>query len=94
MLNQGQSPVLLDVREKWEVDLCRLPEALHIPLAELSARVAEIPADRDIVVYCHHGVRSLQGAAILRLQGVSRAKSLRGGIHAWAEKIDTAMPKY
>lgn len=94
MLAREQKPVLLDVREKWEVDLCRLPEALHIPLAELSLRAGEIPPDRDIIVYCHHGVRSLQGAAMLRLQGIPRAVSLRGGIHAWAEKIDPAMAKY
>ena len=93
-LTMTPPPILLDVREDWEVALCRLPGAVHIPLGQLPQRLDELQKDQAIVAYCHHGVRSLQAAAMLRMGGIGQASSLRGGIHAWAEQVDPSMAKY
>lgn len=85
---------LLDVREAWELDICRFAEARHIPLEELPARLDEVPGDRPVVVVCHHGVRSAQAVGFLRRSGVPRAVNLEGGIDAWARAVDAAMAVY
>jgi rhodanese-related sulfurtransferase len=87
-------PAVLDVRESWELALCRFEESINVPLATLPGHAAALPRDRLLVVVCHHGVRSLSAAAWLRANGVERAVSLRGGIDAWARSIDTAMRTY
>lgn len=89
----AERPFLLDVREPHEHALARLPEAILVPLHELPERLDELPADRAIVVYCHHGMRSLSGAALLIGAG-RRAHSLRGGIDAWSRLIDPGVPRY
>ena len=94
MLQSSDAPCLIDVREKWEVDICQLPGAIHIPLGQLPNRLDDLPRDRDIVVYCHHGVRSLQASSMIRMAGFSRSTSLRGGIDAWANRIDVNIKKY
>ena len=85
---------LLDVRESWELDICRFPGARHIPLGELPARLDEVPDDRPVVVVCHHGVRSAQAVGFLRRRGVPGAVNLKGGIDAWARAVDPAMAVY
>jgi rhodanese-related sulfurtransferase len=90
---EGERPHLLDVREAQEFALVRLPDAQLIPLGQLAARLDEVPADREVVVYCHHGIRSLSGAAILNAAG-RKASSLRGGIDAFARLIDPKLPRY
>ena len=84
---------LLDVREAWELEICRFDEARHIPLGELPGRLDEVPDDVPVVAVCHHGVRSARATAFLRGRGV-RAVNLHGGIDAWARTIDTAMAVY
>jgi rhodanese-related sulfurtransferase len=91
--SESERPHLLDVREAQEFALVRLPDAQLIPLGELAARLDEVPAGREVVVYCHHGIRSLSGAAILEAAG-RKASSLRGGIDAWARLIDPKLPRY
>ena len=87
-------PVLLDVRDDWETKLCRLDNALHIPMEELEFRTDELnPAD-DIVVYCHHGVRSAAVADYLRRLGFTRVRNLSGGLDAWARAVEPAMRRY
>ena len=88
-------PALLDVRFPHEHALVALPDSLLIPLPELEERQDELEVlrDRDVVVYCHHGVRSLDGAAFLNALGY-RARSLRGGIDAYARQIDPRLPLY
>lgn len=95
-LAAGEPVYLLDVREPWEHEHAHLPGDVHIPLGELSERVAEVepPAGATVVVYCHHGVRSLSGAAILEMNGVPVAFSLAGGIEAWSVLIDPTVPRY
>ncbi len=93
MLDANQPLVLLDVREPNEHDYCALPDSVLIPLGELMSRVEEVPVDAPVVVYCHHGVRSLSGAAILLRAGIE-AMSLAGGIDRWALSVDPAVPRY
>jgi len=91
-LKSASPPHLLDVRRPEEFALTHLEGAQLIPLQELANRLDEIPAG-DLVVYCHHGMRSLQAANLLAAKGRS-ALSLRGGIDAWAHQIDPSLPKY
>lgn len=93
-LERGDKPVLVDCREQWEHEIVRLEDSLLIPLGELADRADEVPVDAQVVVYCHHGIRSRYGAAILREAGVSNARSLRGGIDLWAKSIDPSLPRY
>ncbi len=94
MLDAGQPVLLLDVREPDEHAYCALPGSVLIPLGELASRIEEIePADATVVVYCHHGVRSLSGAAILRRAGLE-AMSLAGGIDRWSLTVDASVPRY
>jgi rhodanese-related sulfurtransferase len=88
------APVILDVREPWEHDICRIADAHLLPMQEIPVRWNELPQDRDIVVMCHHGMRSLQVADYLRHEGLSRVYNLSGGIAAWAEQVDPAMRRY
>src|SRR5215208_4067990 len=95
-LAAGEPVYLLDVREPWENEHSRLPNSVLIPLGELTERVAEVdpPPGAPIVVYCHHGIRSLSGAAILEANGLPETYSLAGGIEAWSILIDPAVPRY
>jgi molybdopterin/thiamine biosynthesis adenylyltransferase/rhodanese-related sulfurtransferase len=92
-LGEGRPPLLLDVREPMEFQLTRLPGALLIPLGELGERLGDLDATRDIVVYCHYGIRSVQATHLLRAAGF-RARNLAGGIAAWADRIDPTMVRY
>ncbi len=85
---------VLDVRELWEREICALEGSRHIPMSEIPARVDELPRDRALVVYCHHGMRSLQVTMWLREQGLDNVVNLGGGIDAWARDVDPAMPTY
>jgi rhodanese-related sulfurtransferase len=92
-LDDGARPEVLDVREPWEHELGAIPGARLIPMDQLQWRVDELPPDREIVVYCHHGLRSAAVVQWLRRQGVS-AVNLRGGIDAWALEVDPAVRRY
>lgn len=88
-------PVLLDVRTHGEHQLVAFPGSVLIPLHELAEREDEWQGfgDREVVVYCHHGIRSLSAAAWLESHGV-RAVSLRGGIDLYARRLDPSLPRY
>jgi rhodanese-related sulfurtransferase len=93
-IDRNDRPVLVDVREDWETKLCRLENAVHIPIEELELRAEELnPAD-DIVVYCHHGVRSAAVADYLRRLGFTRVRNLSGGLDAWARSVEPTMRRY
>jgi sulfur-carrier protein adenylyltransferase/sulfurtransferase len=87
-------PELIDVREQWEWKIARLPGARLIPLVSLEDSMNEIDRNRDIVIYCHRGVRSALAAEMLRDAGFPRVRSLTGGIARWSEKIDPGVPSY
>jgi rhodanese-related sulfurtransferase len=84
---------IVDVREPWEIAICALPEAVHLPLERLLDRAESLPRERVVVVVCHAGVRSLIAARHLRASGFDRVTSLRG-LDAWALEIDRDMPRY
>lgn len=90
----GPKPALLDVREGWELKICALPEALHIPMGQVPARTDELDPEQELVVVCHHGVRSLRVAHFLASRGFSKLYNLQGGVDAWAREIDPAMHTY
>lgn len=94
ILGRGERVRLIDVREAWEHQTCRLEGSELIPLGELPARCQELTDSEPIVLYCHHGIRSLDAAVWLRQQGVEGARSLAGGIERWALEIDPSMPRY
>jgi len=94
--SQDPRPLLLDCRTPEEHATARIAGAVLIPMQELPDRVGELAAHRaaPIIVHCHHGMRSLRVATWLRDRGFSLAQSMRGGIDAWTDEVDPALPKY
>ena len=90
----GTDIVLLDVREPEEVELVQLPNSVHIPMGDIPSRLHELDPDSEIVVYCHHGVRSLQVAHFLHQHDFEHIVSLAGGIDVWAIEIEPEMARY
>ena len=88
------APLVIDVREAWEYELCRIPGAQLLPMNDIPAKWHERPRESDIVVVCHHGMRSLQVANYLVRAGFGRVYNLNGGVAAWADQVDPAMPRY
>lgn len=86
--------VLLDVREPFELATCRVEPCLHIPMREIPARLAEIPADKPVLVLCHVGARSARVTQFLLGQGRSDVVNVAGGIEAWAREIDQSLARY
>jgi rhodanese-related sulfurtransferase len=101
-MNAGDPIVLLDVREDFERSTCALPKStntidLHIPMGQIPARLDEIRAaalTRPLVVYCHLGQRSMVVARWLIARGFDDVVNLDGGIDAWSEDVDPALPRY
>ena len=94
---QANEPVyLLDVRQPWEHQTAALPGSTLVPLGELPRRAAEVrpPPGALLVVYCHHGVRSLSATVLLERLGFRDVVSLAGGIDAWSVLIDPKVPRY
>ena len=87
-------PVVIDVREPWEVAIAALPDSVNIPMGEVVARADSIDRDRPVVCLCHHGMRSLQVAAFLARRGFDDVWNLSGGIDAWAREVDPSCPLY
>lgn len=91
---QREKPLLLDVREPWEFERCHIEGAIPMPMNGIPARLQELPQDKDIVVICHHGVRSFHVARFLDHSGFTRIINLTGGVDAWAKEADPSMPTY
>jgi len=91
---RGEKLLLVDVREQWEYDLCRIPGAKLIPLGTLPANLNTLLDVDEVICYCHHGLRSLDAAVWLRQQGVESAKSMAGGIERWSSEVDPQVPRY
>jgi rhodanese-related sulfurtransferase len=94
LLDTNNPPLILDVREAEEVNICALPNFVHIPLGELSHEWNHLPRNQLIVTLCHHGYRSLQAALFLKNLGFDQVANLTGGIHAWADQVDPSMKVY
>ncbi len=93
-IDRGEQLLLLDVREPYEYQLCHIGGTTLIPLGQLQARMNELEKDKEMVVYCHTGIRSTQAVAFLRQAGFTNARNLQGGIDAWARQLDPSMPRY
>jgi rhodanese-related sulfurtransferase len=93
-LDSPQPPLVLDVREKWELEAARLPGTLDIPMAQIPQRLGDLPRDRPIVVMCYGGTRSMKVANFLAQNGFDRVASLDGGIRAWADDVDPSVGTY
>lgn len=97
MLDDGRSMLLLDCRTPNEWAMAHVEGATLIPMQDIPARVVELEElaeDREVVVMCHHGQRSLQVTAWLRQQGFEEAMSMAGGIDRWSLEIDPSVPRY
>jgi rhodanese-related sulfurtransferase len=93
-MDRGEKLMLVDVREQWEYDLCRIEGAKLVPLGSLAANVNGLLGVDEVICYCHHGMRSLDAATWLRFQGIEKAKSLSGGIERWSTDVDPHVPRY
>jgi rhodanese-related sulfurtransferase len=96
-LDAGDKLALIDVREPEEYQAARIESARLIPMRTVPASLPEIEAladEADIVVFCHHGVRSIQVADWLRRQGVENCQSMSGGIDRWSCEIERSVPRY
>jgi rhodanese-related sulfurtransferase len=87
-------PVLLDVRQPWELERCCLPGVQNIPMHLIPLRLDELNKNDQIVAICHHGVRSMQVAMFLENQGFASINNLTGGVAAWANEVDPDFPRY
>jgi rhodanese-related sulfurtransferase len=87
-------PVLLDVREPWEYQTCRIEGSTLVPMNTIPARARQLDPATDTVVICHHGTRSFQVALYLERNGFSNLYNLQGGVNAWANQIEPTMPRY
>ena len=95
MLQRGEPFTLIDVREPWEYETARIGGATLIPMGDVPSRAhQELDPEKHIIVYCHHGVRSMNVTAWLRQQGFEKAQSMAGGIDAWSRRVDTKVPLY
>jgi rhodanese-related sulfurtransferase len=94
LLDSGETPVLLDVREQWECGICVLANAVVIPMNDIPARINELDKDAAIVTICHHGMRSQNVAFFLEQNGFSDITNLAGGVDAWAREVDSNMATY
>ncbi|HVA78056.1 MAG TPA: rhodanese-like domain-containing protein [Candidatus Binataceae bacterium] len=93
-LGRGESLFILDVREPAEIAIASFPGATHIAMNDIPARIGELDPEREIIVVCHHGMRSAQVAMYLMRNGFKRVVNLSGGINAWSLEADPAVPRY
>ncbi|MDH5355803.1 MAG: rhodanese-like domain-containing protein [Gammaproteobacteria bacterium] len=91
---QSASPLLLDVREPWEFEICHLPNSVNIPMNQIPQQLDLVRAAEECVVICHHGVRSMQVINFLIQQSCNNLINLDGGVNAWAHQVDQDMALY
>lgn len=93
-IDSGKNPFLLDVREEFEYSICHLESSTLIPLDQLPGRLIELDENREIVVYCHVGIRSTAAVSLLKRSGFTKVRNLLGGIDEWARQVDPITPRY
>jgi rhodanese-related sulfurtransferase len=91
---KNEKPLLLDVREPWEYEICHIDGSINIPMGHIPQRLAQLQDATEIVVICHHGVRSQNVIRFLQQQSVDGLVNLDGGVDAWAREVDLDMPLY
>lgn len=90
----AEAPLLLDVREPWEFEICHLEGSRLVPMRQIPAALPTLDRQRETVVVCHHGIRSRQVAIYLEQVGFTRVINLSGGVDAWAREVDPGMAIY
>jgi adenylyltransferase/sulfurtransferase len=93
-LARGEKILFVDVREQWEYDTSHIEGSVWIPLREIPASTPRLESAGEVILFCHHGMRSMDAAAWLRSQGVTSARSMAGGIDLWATEIDPKIARY
>lgn len=93
-IDAGETPLVIDVREAWELEISRLPFARHLPMGQIPDRIAELDAETPVIVMCRSGGRSLQVGRFLESRGFRSVANLTGGILAWGERIDPSLRPY
>jgi len=89
-----ETPLLLDVREPWEYRIASLEGSTLIPMRQIPAAIEDLDPAQEVIVICHHGIRSRHVAHYLESRGFTRVINLRGGIDAWARELDTLLATY
>ncbi|MBL4622988.1 MAG: hypothetical protein JKY89_11360 [Immundisolibacteraceae bacterium] len=92
--DQGADYQLVDVRDGWELDICKLPEVVTIPMQQIPARMKELSTEKQLICICHHGARSLQVAEFLLQNGFDKVTNLDGGMDSWARTVDQSIALY
>ncbi|HYP17811.1 MAG TPA: molybdopterin-synthase adenylyltransferase MoeB [Opitutus sp.] len=92
--NPANNATLIDVREPWETEICRVAGAELIPMRRIPEQLPQLPRDRHLLVMCHHGARSANVVQFLRSHGFNAVTNIEGGIAAWAEQLDPTMTRY
>ncbi len=92
--HRGEQPLVLDVREQWELQLAHIPNVLHVPMNEIPERLGDLSRNAETIVMCHVGGRSMRVAQYLSSQGFSNVANLSGGIAAWSQSVDATVPQY
>jgi rhodanese-related sulfurtransferase len=92
-IDSGEHPLIVDVREPWEIATASIPGTLNIPMGDIPSRLTELDPDRETIVMCHHGVRSAQVAMYLARNGFEQVLNLAGGIDAWSD-LEPSVPRY
>lgn len=90
----SQQPLLLDVREEWEFERCHIQDSKLIPMRRIPSALGELDPEKEIVVICHHGIRSRAVANYLTQQDYDKVINLSTGIDGWAKDIDNSLPIY
>ncbi len=93
-LDNGEQPVLLDVREPWEYELAHIDGSLQIPMNDIGRSLESLDKAKETIVICHHGSRSYQVAAFLERSGFQDIVNLDGGVDAWSRDVDPQVAQY
>ena len=91
---EHSTPLLIDVREPWEFDICHIDQSISIPMSQIPTQLQQMDNANEIVVICHHGIRSRQVIQYLQQQSIENLINLEGGVDAWARQIEPDMPVY
>ena len=91
---KNEKPLLLDVREPWEYEICHIDGSINIPMGHIPQQLAQLQGAAEIIVICHHGIRSQNVIRFLQQHSVDGLVNLDGGVDAWAREVDLDMPLY
>jgi rhodanese-related sulfurtransferase len=91
---QTQGALILDVREPWELEIAALDGALNIPMQSIPEALNALPREQDVLLICHHGIRSMHVARYLAQQGFDRLFNVTGGTDAWSRQVNASLPRY